>query len=196
MGLDKIREAVLSEAKSDAGLMVERARKHTAALLDAKKEEAAREFERIFKTRAAAVEDELSRRLIQFKGVAAKEVLERRNALLRSLFEKAREAILAWPAERYGQVMSDLAEKAAGASPGRLRVHSSERDLFEQIVVGLNAGRGEGRKISIDQREYLQERGGFIFVADDYEIDQTLSTMLKDIEQEMLPQVAAHLFRK
>jgi vacuolar-type H+-ATPase subunit E/Vma4 len=194
MSLEKIREEVLSQARAEAKLVMDGARKHADAALDARKREATGEFDRLYKARTALIEDELSRKLIHFKGVAAKQVLEKRNGLLRSLFEKARQEILNWPEDGYGELMHRLIEAAAGPSGGRLRVHGDERKLFEAILVNVNKHRGPREKIIVDDEKLLHKRGGFIFVAEDYEIDQSLGTMLKDIEQEMLPLVAAALF--
>ena len=90
------------------------AKKTTADLLMLQKETAEQEFDRLCKLRMQAIEDEYNRKLIQFKGAAGKQVLDKRNDLLKSLFEKAKKEILAWPPEKYAEVMGRLIEKAAG----------------------------------------------------------------------------------
>ena len=193
MGLEKIRQAVLSKAKAETTDIIESAKKRNADFLKSEKEAAEQEFDRLCKLRMQAIEEEYSRKLIQRKGMASKQVLDRRNVLLKSLFEKAKQEILAWPPEQYVRVMSRLIENAAGNLGGRLRVHPEEEDLFQKILFRVNEGRTNG-KISVDETAPLTERGGFIFISVSFEVDQTLDTMLKDIEHNMLPAIASELF--
>ncbi len=193
MGLEKIRKAVLSKAKAEAADIIESAKKRNADFLKSEKESAEQKFDRFYRLRMQAIEEEYNRKLIQRKGMAGKQLLDRRNLLLKSLFEKAKQEILGWPPEQYAGVMSRLIENAAGNLGGRIRVHPEEEDLFQKILSGLNERRSNA-KISVDQTAPLPERGGFIFVSDRFEVDQTLNTMLKDVEHNMLPVIASELF--
>ncbi len=193
MGLEKIRKAVLSKAKAEAADIIESAKKRNADFLKSEKESAEQKFDRFYRLRMQAIEEEYNRKLIQRKGMAGKQLLDRRNLLLQSLFEKAKQEILGWPPEQYAGVMSRLIENAAGNLGGRIRVHPEEEDLFQKILSGLNERRSNA-KISVDQTAPLPERGGFIFVSDRFEVDQTLNTMLKDVEHNMLPVIASELF--
>ncbi len=193
MGLEKIRHTVLSDANAEAAHIIESARKKNAGFLKAQKEAADQEFERLYRLRIQAIEEEYNRKLIQLKGAASKRILDKRNILLRSLFERARQEVLAWPPERYARVMERLIENAAGKIEGRIQVHTDEVDLFEKVISGLNRSRGNA-KVTLDRDAPLLEPGGFIFVSASFEVDQTLGTMLKDIEHDMLPAIASELF--
>jgi len=193
MGLEKIRHAVLSEAKAGATHIIDSAKKKNGDFLKSQKEAADQEFERLWKFRTQAIEDEYSRKLIQLQGAAGKQILDKRNILLKSLFERAKHEILDWPRAQYAKVMRRLVENAAGKLEGKIRVHPDEKDLFEKILSELNEGRGDA-KITLDRNHWLPKRGGFIFVSADFEVDQTLDTMLQDIEHDMLPAIASELF--
>ena len=193
MGLEKIRQSVLAEARAEATRIIDGAKGNNATVLKSQKEVTEQEFDRLCRLRMQAIEEEYNRKLIQLKGVASKQILDKRNILLKSLFERAKHEILAWPLEQYAKVMSRLIENAAGKLEGKIRVHPGEKDLFEKILSGLNKGRGDA-KITLDQTGSLPERGGFIFVSASFEVDQTLDTMLKDIEHDMLPAIASELF--
>jgi len=195
MGLEKIRQAILSKAKAEATAIIESAKKRNADFLKSQKEVAEQEFDRLYRLRMQAIEEEYNRKLIQLRGTASKQILDKRNILLKSLFEKAKHEILAWPLEQYAKVMSRLIENAAGKIEGKIRVHPDEMGLFEKILSGLNKGRGDAR-ITLDRTAPLPERGGFIFVSASFEVDQTLDTMLKDIEHDMLPAIASELFQE
>jgi len=194
MGIENIREAVISKARKEAEQIVESAKSHFASLLSKKKEEIASEFERLYKVRSSAIADEFNRKLIQFKGIAGKQILERRNNLLNELFEKAREQILGLPPERYGLFMTRLINKVAGTSGGSLLIHMDEKDIFMDILSRINEKRSPDTLISIDESNPLTERGGFVFIGKDYEVDQTLGLLLKEVRQEMLPVIAKEMF--
>jgi len=194
MGIEKIREAVLSEARKEAAHIVETAKRHYASLMNIRKEEIVSEVDRLYKARTSAIANEFNRKLIQFKGMAGKQVLERRNLLLNALFEKAGETVLSWPAKKYGLFMTGLIERAARDSGGKLRVYRDEEGIFIKILSDINEKRSPETRIVLDESNPLNERGGFIFVGTNYEIDQTLGLLLKDIKQEMLPIMAKELF--
>lgn len=194
MGIEEIREAVLSNARKEASRIVEKAQKRTDSLLAVKKEEIAREIERSYQARTAAIDDEFSRKLIQFKGIANKQILEKRNLLLRSLFQKAMEEILNLPDDEYGVLMRRLVERSSGGSGGKLRVHKGEQQRFARVLSDVNKARDPQAKIVLDETGLLHQPGGFVFIGEDYEVDQTLGTILKDIEVEIMPVIARELF--
>src|SRR5512139_2692866 len=105
MGLEKIRQSVLAEARTEAARIIDSAKKDSAAFLKSQEEAADQESERLYKLRIQAIEEEYHRKLIQLKGTARKQILDRRNTVLKSVFEKARREILGWPTERYAAVM-------------------------------------------------------------------------------------------
>jgi vacuolar-type H+-ATPase subunit E/Vma4 len=194
MALENIRQTILADAKTKATRIVDAAKMNAANYLKLQTEAADQEFDRICRHRMQAIEEEHNRKLIQFKGAAGKQVLDKRNALLRALFEKARKEILTWPSERYARVMGRLLEKTTGSDGGMIRVHPEDVDVFQKVLNELNAGRDA--KIALSHDAPLLERGGFIFVCAGFEVDQTLDTMLREIEHEMLPRIAAALFQE
>lgn len=194
MGLENIRQAVLADAKAKATRIVDSAKKNAANLLKSRKELAEQEFDRICRHRMQAIEEEYSRKLIQLKGAAGKQILEKRNALLKSLFEKAREEIMALPTEKYAGIMRRLIENSAGNDGGEVRVHPDERAVFEKILSELNTGRHA--KLALSRGAPLPKRGGFIFVSTGFEVDKTLDTMLREIEYDTLPAIAERLFQE
>jgi V/A-type H+/Na+-transporting ATPase subunit E len=193
MGLEKIRQSVLAEAKAEATRLVDSARKNKANLLAAQKEAAEEEFDRLCRLRMQAIEEEYNRKLIQLKGAAGKQILDKRNALLKGLFEEAKREILAWPSEKYARVMRRLVEKAADDNEGKIRVHPEDNGVFQSVLSELNQDRDRAR-VTLDETAPLPQRGGFVFVSASFEVDQTLDAMLRDVEHEMLPAVASGLF--
>jgi len=148
MGLEKIRHAVLSEAKAGATHIIDSAKKKNGDFLKSQKEVADQEFERLWKFRTQAIEDEYSRKLIQLQGAAGKQILDKRNILLKSLFERAKHEILDWPPAQYAKVMRRLVENAAENSRARSGSTRMRRTFFEKILSELNEGRGDAKNHS------------------------------------------------
>ena len=194
MGFNKIREVILAEAQAEAAHILEGARRAADEHLGAARARIDDETERTFRARVQAIDDELNRALIQFKGNAGKQVLARRGEILQSVFTRARNEILGWPSEDYGRLMGRLLEKASGGAGGRIRIHPEDASVFETVLPGINKDRDRQGLVEIDRERPLPERGGFVFITSEYEVDQTLATLLRDLEQDMLPVIAGELF--
>ena len=193
MSLDKIREEVLRTSRSEAEHIVASASKQAKENLESQKENLRKEFEYQYQSRSRIIEDEYSRKLAHFQGAASKELLESKNALLRSIFDEARRTILSWPAIEYAAAMKRFLEKIAGDSGGLLRIHAEDMNTFSELLNEMNRHRENSSALKIDEGNMLHERGGFVFVGDDYEVDATISTIFNDIERSLLPEIARDL---
>jgi vacuolar-type H+-ATPase subunit E/Vma4 len=194
MALDQITEAVLETARAEADLIVKSARKNAGERLAAARRAAEQDAERHYNSLVRGLQEDLARRMIQMQGAAGKELLERKNTLLQKIFSQARDRILSMPAAEYGAVMRKLLEKTASDCGGNLRVHPGDRALFEELLAGFNSGRVEALHVGIMDEQPLPERGGFIFVSDLFQVDQTLGVLLANIEYALAPVISAELF--
>ena len=195
MALDDIRNAVLDSARKEADRIVAAARKAADERLRRRMEEARQEAERRYQSEARAIDEEFARALVQFNGAAGKRLLEKRNERLREVFAAARRQVLEWPRDEYARVMRSLVERASDGAGGRLRIHPDDRDVFASAIDDINRGRADADRVQLADADPLTARGGFVFVTPDYEVDQTLDTLLADLERELGPQTAAELFR-
>jgi len=192
MSLEKITEAVLKASKTEAEHIDCAAEKQAKEKLELKKENLRREFEYQFQARSRLIEEEYSRRLAHFQGTSAKELLEAKNVTLRAIFDRARQKVLSLSPDEYGHAMKGFLEKIAAGRKGRIRIHHEDKEVFLKLLEDINEGRNEGSRIEIDEGT-LPDRGGFIFISDDFEVDATLGTILGDIERSLLPQMAQDL---
>jgi len=194
MTLEHISQAVLDTARTEADHILKAAQKASEEKAKAGRQAAEADAERRYQAATRAIEEEFARKLIQVAGAHNKELLLRKNALLRSIFAEARKRILALPGSEYAGIMAKLLAAAAEKHGGRLRVHPDEKALFSDLLAKFNAGRPENQRVILDSLASLPERGGFLFVSADFEVDQTLDTLLADIEHEMAPSIAAEVF--
>ena len=91
--------------------------------------------------------------------------------------------------------MGRLLERAAGDLGGSLRIHPKDSAVFTKILASFNAGREKAKQIVLDESKPLPEQGGFVFVGGTFEVDQTLDALLKDMEYELAPRIAAEVFQ-
>lgn len=193
MSLEKIKEAVLKASRSEAEHITASASKQAKERLESQKENLHREYEYLYQSKSRLIEEEYSRKLASFQGSAAKELLEAKNVSIRHIFEKARNEVFSWPAARYAEAMRRLLEKITEGRGGNIRVHNDDIETFNVVLEELNSGRQNEHKLRIDESGTLSERGGFIFISGDFEVDATMGTVFSDIEQSLLPLIAQDL---
>ena len=193
MSLEKIKEAVLEASRSEAEHITASASKQAKEKLESQKENLRREYEYLYQSKSRLIEEEYSRKLANFQGSAAKELLEAKNVSIRHIFKKARNEVFSWPAARYAEAMKKLLEKITEERGGNIRVHNDDIETFNVVLKELNSGRQNEHKLRIDESGTLSERGGFIFISGDFEVDATMGTIFSDIEQSLLPLIAQDL---
>lgn len=198
MGLDKISRAVLEAAQNEADHILKAAKKAADEKVAAARAAAEHEAERKYQIAVNVIGEELQRQLIQVRGAANKEILARKNERLRQVFDAARQKILALPEPEYANLMRSLLDRSVGPQGGQqaglVRMHPQDEKLFAQLLADLNKQRGPAVQLKLDAAKPLDARGGFMFVGGSYEVDQTMATLLSDIERELAPQIAAKLF--
>ncbi|HNR30357.1 MAG TPA: V-type ATP synthase subunit E family protein [Candidatus Hydrogenedentes bacterium] len=194
MALEQISQAVLDTARTEADHILKAAQLAAEKKAQSGREAAEAEGARRYQAAQRAIEEEYARKLIQIKGAANKESLEKKNALLRKVFDRAREDILGLPAQEYAAIMRALLERAAENRGGAVRAHPDDAPLFEQLLRDFNAGREAALHARLDTAHPLPERGGLVFVSETFEVDQTLRTLLTDVEYELAPAIATEVF--
>jgi len=192
--LEKIQNEVLAAARKEAEHIVkaaeQAARDRVAREVDATR----REEDHRYQVSARAVEEDASRAVTQAKGEAAKQVLTRRNAVLDAVFAEAKKQILALPPDKYSAQLRKRLAAAAGNTGGAVRVHPDDRIAMSSVLAAFNTGRAENARVVLDESVALPERGGFLFITPSYEVDQTLDTLVQELQQELAPQLAADIF--
>lgn len=197
MSIDRIREAVLGGASAEAGRIVHGAEKRWADWLAEQKAPVRDEAEQRYEAAVRAIDDELARQLIQAKGSASRQLLDKKNLQLRAVFDRARQCVLEWPAAEYAALIRALLERAAalqGAGGGQVRFHPEDRATVIGVLDELNAGRNPATRLTPDDAHPLETRGGVVFLTPEYEVDLTLQKILDDVEHELMPIIAVELF--
>ncbi len=194
MGLDNIEQAVLSTAHAQAEHIVQAAQKAADDRIAAFREAETQAAERRYQTAARNVEEELGRVLIQHRGAKNKALLEKRNARLREVFSRARQRLLEGSLDDYATLMRALLTKCGGKTAAKVRVHPDDERTFFALLAEVNKTRPSEAALELDAAHPLPTRGGFVLVSAGYEVDQTLDTLMDDVERAIAPEIAARLF--
>lgn len=196
MTLTNIQSSVLEAARHEAEKIVKAAEQSAHDRIAREVEACRNEAELRYQQAVRAAEEDAARRLLQAKGVQSKQLLEHRNALLGRVFAEARQRILDLPQDQYVEVMTRRLTRTAGKDGGRLRVHPQDRPAFDRLLGPWNASRPADARVTVDEGAPLEKRGGFIFVSAAYEVDQTLDTILSDMEYALAPEIGAEILHE
>lgn len=194
MGLERISDAVLNAARTEAEHILVAARHAAGEKLSAARLSAEREAERGYLAAIRAIEENAARQLIQAHGAAGKILLSKKNECLDRIFDAAVRAIRELPANEYAAILRTLLERAAEGHAGLVRVHADDAPLFDGLLRDMNRQRSTEIRLALDDTHPLPERGGFIFAAQDFYVDQTLQSILSEVRRELAPAIAADLF--
>ncbi|MFA7692234.1 MAG: hypothetical protein GX117_08325 [Candidatus Hydrogenedentes bacterium] len=194
MAIEQVIQAVQAAAQTEAESILAAAQKAADEKLASQRRVAEQDAERRYQVLTRSIEEEFARKLIQEQGEANKTLLTRKNAILRSIFSNAREQIVALPAQEYASIFMKLLKETVGEQGGSLVIHPDEQPVFESLAAEFNVGRAEDCQVRIHTERHLEARGGFIFVTESFQVDQSLDTLLEGIEYELAPEISAALF--
>ncbi|MGC8739272.1 MAG: V-type ATP synthase subunit E [Candidatus Hydrogenedens sp.] len=193
MALDEISKAVLDSVQREAELIIKSAMKEAEEKKKNAQRSAEEKAERLYQLAIRNIDEEMARKSVQVQGQINKEVLKEKNIIITQVFQKARELVLKSSAQEYQQLMEKLLTRAIPqGSKGTIRVHKDDLELFKSLVNKWNTS--HGTVLTIDDKTFLPSRGGFLFITDGYQVDQTLDTILSDLQREIVPIVAQNLF--
>ncbi len=193
MSLQKIKDTILSDAKKDAGKIIEEARVRVQEKLNYKKtktEEALNEkYARFEKT----LEDEINRELSIQCTNHRMEVLRLKNSIIGKVFARAVDKFIS--DKEYWNTMKKWLRDVD--EPGRIFVNSRDLDRINQELFNREAEEDEFKNLDADlvvEKKSINIKGGFILKTTKYEIDRTLDTILSNLKTEIAPLIAKELF--
>ncbi len=193
MALEEISKAVLESVQREAELIIKSAQKEAEEKKKSAQRSAEEKAERVYQISIRNIDEEMARKSVQVQGLINKEILKEKNIIINQVFQKAKDNILKTSGQEYQQLMERLlTHSIPQGAKGQIRVHKEDLELFKNLVNKLNASHGV--QLSIDENNKLSSRGGFIFASEGYQIDQTLDTILGDLQRELVPVIAQKLF--
>ena len=193
---EKIVQQILADAKERAAAIVAEGEKLAEALLDeAKIGIAAGEEARLVRI-AAQGDDEHRRTLIAAELAVRREILAKKQELIRSVYDLVLEKLVALSDDLWESLIVKLVLDNAESGRETIRFNRSDAHRGKAIIPKLNAAltfQGQEGKLLFDETPG-EFRGGFILVSDITEINVTFEAMVRILRIESEAGVATLLF--
>lgn len=193
MSLQKIKDTILSDAKKDAGKIIEEARERVLAKLIQEKTKAEETLNEKYAIFEKTLEDEMNRALSMQRTDHKMDVLRIKNSMIEEVFTRAVDKFIS--DNEYWNAMKRWLRSVSG--PGRIFVNARDQDRINKELFNSEAGE-DGLKGHNDglvvEKESANIKGGFILKTPKYEIDHTLETIMSSLKTEIAPLIARELF--
>ena len=193
MTVERIRQAILSEAHQEADRLVADAQQRHQRRLKEATRALDEEFERRFEHARQEEELESRHKVMAVRARHNLELLERRNAILDDLFREAADQLRGLPDEAYRALLKAWAAQLPQDQGGRVLCRRDEAHRLAPLIEQLNAGRTAGAQLELTPGK-RPSLGGLIYCTEKFEIDLSFDTGLERLRQELAPQVAAIVF--
>ncbi len=194
MSIDRIRKSITEEAKREAEEITAATSKEADENVEKAKQEILEEAEQRLRRKRTGLSETKERALIRKRTSHSMEVLNRKNAIIEKVFERAIEKIKSLPEDEYLDMLKTWIEAIGAESGGELAVNSRDAGIIEgSFLDEINRDRSPDRKISLAS-DPIDTDGGFILRTGKFVIDQTLETIIGGLREETVPEIAKELF--
>jgi V/A-type H+-transporting ATPase subunit E len=186
MSLNRIKDAILNEAKKEADELIKAAQNNFQKTT----EEERVKREESFKKRLTKIQDELEREkeknIIELRINYKMKLLATKNKVIEEIFTKALDKFIT--CEEYLQIMEVWIKRIN--EPSVIFMNSHDLKIFNQEYLNKILKNDE----VVLNKESININGGFIVETDRYEIDHTIESILNNLEQELAPLISNKLF--
>jgi len=193
MSLERIRKAILDEARAEADRLESEARARRDERLAAAARELELEFKRRFEAASENARREVERRLARRRAELNMELLRERNAILDRLFRQAAARLADSPDEHYQRVVAQWMKEIPQGVAGDVLCNERDAARLSPLIEKLNASRAPEARLRLVAGD-RPAMGGVIFRTEKFEIDLSLDSRLAALRVELAPQVAKMIF--
>lgn len=193
MAVERIRQAILSEAREDAEKVLAEAQARHDERLEAVRKALDDEFAQRFERGRQDAEQESQRLLMRKRAEHNLALLRRRNELLDELFRQAAERFAALPDEEYRKAVAAWTSQAPRDQAGEALCAARDVERLAPLLEELNRSREASAQLELvpGDRPAL---GGVVFRTEKFEIDVSLDTRIAALREELAPEAADILF--
>ncbi len=197
MALEDILRKIREDAEAEAAKVLAAARADEERLLAQGRAKAQAAAERIDAAGAAAAEDARRRELATASVEIRRIVLSAKQEILESVFENALDQLASLPDGEYGDLLADLACRAASAGDEMVVVSARDRARLGSDWLALANARLQAKGLPgnlVFAPATREIRGGLILVAGSVEINASFERTLASMRETLEPEIAAMLF--
>ena len=194
MSVEEIKKRILNKAESEANLIVNKARERIKEEKNTFESEQKTIFSERTQKEIEKINSELKKRIDQEKLKESRAILKRKNELLEGVFSEVIEKIASLPKAQYKKFLIDMIVKDAPKGKSVLFLNKKDMGLFpEKVISEVNKSLGKGREIVLGTHP-VDIKGGFILKGEEVEIDDSLETIVKDVEEKEEIRISKELF--
>jgi len=197
MSVEKITEKILSDARGEAG----RIEKEFARRIEQVRERRDRQLEEI-RSRAKEearrrAEDRYQKDIATAELELRKEVLARKQELIRTVFDRARQRVMEMKGPARREFLLQLLLRTVESGDEEVIVSPQDEALIDDAFLGQANQQleGDGRKGRLQlSGEHRDLPGGFVLRRGKQETNCSLGGLIHSVRQELEPDVAGRLF--
>ena len=192
-GTEKIIAHIQADAKAKTDAILAQAEQQCASIREDYEKKAAEAYGAKIRAGVKACEDtvESVERIAQME--SKKEILALKQEMVAAGFEKAKEMILALPAEDYLAFLTKLAVNSAVTGDEQIVLSAADKEKFGDALVKAVNSAVEGGKLSLAE-EAGDFEGGLIMRRGSVETNNTLGLLIDLCRSDMSAQLAKVLF--
>ncbi|MFP4028757.1 MAG: V-type ATP synthase subunit E [Candidatus Brocadiia bacterium] len=193
MTVERIREAVLSEAREEAEEIVREAQELHDSRLESKKKEIDRELEGRYEQKGRRAEQEQERRVMNRRSEHNLKLLQMRNSILDDLFKRAGQRVAELPDDQYRELLAEWMDEIPGGTEGKVLCREKDADRVRPLIDELNQERETDAQLELVPGDD-PELGGVIFQTEKLEVDLSVKSRVNSLQEELAPEIAAEIF--
>ncbi len=176
-------DAVLTDAREKADAILASARDKAQKLLDSEDARGKAEEEKLISRRRSVADIDSRKRMLAEK-----------QALIEQCFAETTDAIIGGDRETYFDVLVAMG-RAAGLTEGTLLFNAREKDdIGPRVAAALNESLPPGAKGFAVGEATAPVKGGYLLMAGDMTINNTIEALVAESRSDLEGQVAAMLF--
>jgi len=188
MGIENITERIISDAQEKAAEIRSGSDKESATIRDDAKKKAESIKSQIIADAKSQAEEE-KRRFLAFARLEARNsVLAEKQKVIGEVFDKASKELQSLPDREYEDLIKKLLIKATTTGDEEIIFSSRDRKrITDKLVANVNAAlKADGKKGNLKISQETREiEGGFILKAEGVEINNSFSSLLNLLREEL-----------
>jgi vacuolar-type H+-ATPase subunit E/Vma4 len=188
LSLQDVEKKVLASAEAEARQLLEKAQAEAQAERERRGSALRDDQQRRLAAAIAQVDADLERELSMRRAEDGMKILQAKNEILGTIFQRAVERMLKSEGFDYGAWLAQQVRQAVGAGAGILHCNARDR----AAVAAVLAESGTSQVTLAD--EPAPVKGGALLVGESADLDMTLESALADLRQEMSVSLAERLF--
>lgn len=193
MSLERIKSHILEQAKTEAERLLKGTREGLELKLSSARASLRQEMEKRLAALDQKLQEENSHTLARLRAQNHLRLLELRNQILEGIFQQVFDQLLSLPVKKYLALLEGWLDRLELKEKSYLRLSPEDAHrIGEELVKRINSARK--RELLLLDPDTAPIKGGFILRTKKFEIDHSLETFLRQLREELTPDLARELF--